>query len=195
MLHLSISRGTSASCTEEIEETEEIKELEETDVVREEVWRELNAAIEACILPFPNTSNRILFQLARRVRAIEKRHHSRLAPVLLRKVFNGWEAGNQTFLRPVNDYYCEFLGKLQAVRQPWGENLKSALESAYLEPPSVRVQTIRDPDAHVLASLCRELQRRAGTEPFYLIGRACAELLGRPHSTVAMWLRAFRTLG
>jgi hypothetical protein len=51
-----------------------------------------------------------------------------------------------------------------------------------------------DANAHLLAGLCRELQERAGNKPFFLIGRVAANLIGRAPTTVAWWLRAFRTL-
>lgn len=188
-------------CTEETEETEEIEEIEdteeaeETDVVGEEVWKEITSAIEASTLTSLRSSNGPLFTLARRVRGVERRHNLRFSPILLLEFFESWKARNEIFLRPAHDYFTEFLVKLQAVKQPWGESLLSALEVAYSSPPTSRVLVIDDPDAHALASLCRELQRRAGAEPFYLIGRACAALLSRPHSTVAGWLRAFQPLG
>ena len=47
----------------------------------------------------------------------------------------------------------------------------------------------------LLACLCRELQRQAGITPFFLDGRSAAKVLGRPHETVASWLRALCRVG
>jgi DNA-binding transcriptional ArsR family regulator len=181
--------------TEEAEETEEIDETDEREDVEGVVWGEIRQAVDECRLLAPQTSNKLLFQLARRVRGIEKRFHYRFAPILLRKIFDKWETLNHNFLRSGHDYFVEFCEKLTLVRQPYGDTLSSAIESARNQSPLVRVLVIRDPEAHLLASVCCELQVRAGREPFYLISRAYAKLTGRAHSTIASWLKAFRTLG
>ena len=181
--------------TEETEEPEETDETDEREDVEGVVWGEIEQAVDECRLYEPRTSNKLLFQLARRVRGIEKRCHYRLAPILLSRIFDKWEALSHNFLRPGNDYFVEFCEKLALVRQPYGDTLASAIESACNENPPVRALVIRDPGAHLLAAVCRELQVRAGNEPFYLISRAYAKLTGRAHSTIASWLKAFRALG
>jgi len=203
--------------TEETEETKEIKEVEELEETKEpEVsvslssktqdkearddvekmeWEEIQQVIAECRLRATHTSNNLLFQLARRVMGLERRFHHRYSPILLRKIFDMWEALSRDFLRLGHDYFVEFCVKLAVVRQPYGEKLASVIEAARHKSPPRQVLLIHDPDAHLLASVCRELQLRARDEPFYLIGRAYAILTGRAHSTIALWLKAFQTLG
>ena len=51
---------------------------------------------------------RLELELARRVRAIEKKHQFRLSPTLLCAVFECWKTRNEGFLRLKHDYYCGF---------------------------------------------------------------------------------------
>lgn len=185
----------NAHCTEETEEAEETYEIEEIDVGGRELWEEFEKIIDNHALSTNHTSNRVLFGLARHLRGFEKKYECRLGPTLLVEILESWKRKNESFLRPNHDYFCEFLVKLQAVQFAWGETLSAALERARQQSPPSRVLVLTDEAAHLLASLCRELQREAGDEPFYLIGRAAALLLNRSHSTVASWLRAFQALG
>jgi hypothetical protein len=67
--------------------------------------------------------------------------------------------------------------------------LVKAFEVAkHLPPPKQTLRLSRG--VQQLASLCRELQRQAGPKPLFLDGRSAAKLLGKPHRTVASWLRA-----
>ena len=44
-------------------------------------------------------------------------------------------------------------------------------------------------ETKLLVGICRELQRRAGEQPFFLGCRTAAELLKVEHNTAARWLR------
>jgi hypothetical protein len=48
-----------------------------------------------------------------------------------------------------------------------------------------------DPRQKLLASLCRELQRTAGAEPFFLGARLAGGQVGVDKDTANRWLRAF----
>ncbi|HSH37601.1 MAG TPA: hypothetical protein VK993_02350 [Chthoniobacterales bacterium] len=117
-----------------------------------------------------------------------------LEPEQLQRAFDAWARVNQDFLDGSTDHFGQFLVKLNAVRRPFGATLAAALQRAYAEAPPRAALLIRDRDAHVVASLCRALQREAGSEPFFLVSRRCGELIGRAHTLVAQWLRMFQSL-
>lgn len=192
--HFEIANADRSSCTEEVKETEEAKELKKSKVVGREFWKQIDLAIDQCQLKGPNSSNKGLFAFARRVRAIERLASVKLSPTDLTKCFNRWHKRNRQFLRQDNDYLLEFLVKLGAVRCPFGSNLQSVLEEAKRGTSPSAIQGVKDEDAHLVAKLCRELQKDAGAKPFFLTGRACAEVIGRPHRTVANWLSALQIL-
>jgi len=50
----------------------------------------------------------------------------------------------------------------------------------------------QNPDMRLLAALCRELQKSAGSEPFYLSARMVQRIFKhQTHATGAKWLRSF----
>jgi hypothetical protein len=69
-----------------------------------------------------------------------------------------------------------------------------AVETARnIVPPE---QTLRlSSDIQLLGTLCGVLQQQRGKKPFFLDGRSAAKALGKPHETVASWLRALCQLG
>jgi hypothetical protein len=69
-------------------------------------------------------------------------------------------------------------GKIEAV-------FEVALKS---QPPQKAVALYEEEPLRLLASLCRELQRQAGDEDFYLDCRMAGRLLGVPHNTAWRWL-------
>lgn len=182
------------SCTEETQDAEEANESKKPQVVGNRFRKQIEHAIVKCQLKEPNSSNRGLFALARRIRAIESSSGVKLGHRDLAWCFERWYNSNQQFLRPENDYFIEFLVKLNAVRFPYGSNLTSAVERAKRARSPSAMQNVKDKDAHLVAKLCRELQHDAGLQPFFLTGRACAEAIGRPHRTIASWLQALQSL-
>src|SRR5262249_51277041 len=100
-----------------------------------------------------------------------------------------WKEENKAYLLAGHDYLADLLDKLSLVRKPAGAVLAEALACA--KPASAVTQTLGlSGEMQLLARWCRELQRRAGGQPFFLDGRWAARLLGVPHETIASWLRA-----
>ena len=196
----------NVDCTEEAEESEEseeikeIKETKETQEIKEidelpaGVWDGISKVILTCAVGSDGNTNRPLFDLAREIRGCAGRHKIKFALSLLKQISERWKSANSQNLDPNKDYFIELIDKLYLVRLPAGKVLSDAFELAkngvapvVLKPFSRGVQ--------VLACLCRELQRRAGKEPFFLDGRSAAQILGQAHTTVAGWLRVFCRLG
>lgn len=90
-----------------------------------------------------------------------------------------------------SEYWVDFTNAWPVVRLPAGASmLTEALERAeQANPPEWAADY--GPKAKLLASLCRELQRSSGSNPFFLSNRKAAELIGEGHQTCGRWLRSF----
>jgi hypothetical protein len=193
-------------CTEEIEEIKEakesqepeesgeLKEWEETGECNRDLLGTIENAISQCPVTIHKSVNRPLFILAPKIRGIEEEQSLKLSLELISEIVRRWQSRNRQNLEDNHDYLTEFLDKLSLVRHPKGRALVNALRAAKrLPPPKQTTRLSRD--VQLLACLCRELQREAGTNPFFLDGRSAAKALGHPHETVASWLRALRHVG
>lgn len=190
--------GVCTEETEESEESEEIKEKEETEESQEYdeidelpagVWEKIRKAILTCPVGSDGNTNGSLFDLAREVRGYEEDFGKRFSVKILKQIIYQWHLANLRNLNANKDYLIEFLDKLSLVRFPAGMVLVKAFEMAKAQPPP-RVVVGFPQRFQLLARLCRELQRQAGNEPFFVDGRSVAKVLGEAHSTVASWLRA-----
>jgi hypothetical protein len=171
---------------DEIEEHDEVDEAKDgCDGVE---W-------QPCVLRKPQTSNKLLHELAREIRGVEKRRGKKFTGNQYKSIFEKWESASQPFLRAEQDYFTEFLAKLDRVTVPKGETLKAAFERAKRREPPSKVLVIRNEGVQLLASLCRELQEMAGDQPIMLCQMSVAKLFGHSsHRTVSNWIRALKTL-
>jgi hypothetical protein len=136
------------------------------------------AARNACIEH--NTARKRRWQLARDMRAVEKRIDRPLSSAELILAFDEWHRFSQTYLDPAKtreDYLAMFLGQLGKVRVPTGEGdtLKKALEHVS-RLPAAELPVIPDyanaPERwRRIAALHRELSRRSTkTNKTYFLG-------------------------
>jgi hypothetical protein len=199
-------KGRAADETDEIYEIEEAEEVEETQETEELEEKEelatlgpklsvaIDGAISECRVSPNRDINRPLFILANRVRSIEEELNIRFSVDVVAEIVHRWKAQNHDRLDDDRDYLTEFLDKLSLVRYPRGRALAMAVESARGIVPPKKTKRL-SADVQFLASLCSVLQRLAGKKPFFLDGRSAAKALGKPHETVASWLRALCRLG
>ncbi len=173
----------------EREETGESQELEEIDQIPTGIWEKIRKAILTCAVGSDGNINRPLFDLAREVRRCEERLRRTFSPRILKTIIEQWQSPNLTNLKPDKDYLIEFLDKLSLVRFPAGMVLVKAFKRANNQPPPSRLKGFPR-GFQLLGCLCRELQRQAGTEPFFADGRSVAKVLDIPHETIASWMRA-----
>jgi len=154
----------------------------------------IDEAISECRVSANGNVNRPLFILAHKLRSIEEELNARFSVDVVAEIVHRWKEQNGDHLESEHDYLAELLDKLSLVRFPRGRALARAVEIARnIVPPK---QTIRlSSDFQLLAALCGVLQRQVGKKPFFLDGRSGAKALGRPHETVASWLRALCRLG
>jgi hypothetical protein len=136
--------------------------------------------------------------LARGVRALEVAEGRQWSDdEMLKRVFLPWYEQNR-FLREgqtLADYWQEFLSAYDDVRYPLGEGiLEQAFRRAASSDPPAEAARFRDPRTRMLASWCRELQRAAGNEPFFLSTRTVSSglKLGSPSRATAYLHRLTR---
>jgi hypothetical protein len=143
------------------------------------------SAIAQCVATEAHQNHRLLFTLARAVKAIEKKGAAPMSSPRLKAVFDRWHELSAPFLRSGqsrDEYFFEFLAALESVIYPLGEGvLDMAWKNAQTSEPPPEAEVIESPDIRLLISLCRELQRAAGDRAFYLATRTIQRLFRRPH--------------
>jgi hypothetical protein len=146
------------------------------------------------VLNRPRTSNKMLHELARDVRGVEKKRRKLLTATQYKTICDKWEAASRPFLRKGVDYFAKFLAKLGSVTTPKGETLATAFKRAkHRQPPSKVL--LAPKQLQLLASLCRELQEMAGDLPIMLHQASIAKLFALSQQTISEWIRALKTLG
>ena len=114
------------------DEVEEHDEVDETEDGCGGVQWELQ------VLKKGRTSNKMLHELARDVRGVEKARRKRFSIRQYKFLIDQWAAASKPYLRPGHDYFTEFLAKLDCVTVPKGETLQAAFERAKLKNPPQR---------------------------------------------------------
>ena len=148
------------------------------------------------MLKAPHASNTQLFELAREIRGVEKKGGRRLRPTQYKTIFASWESASRQFLQPGQDYFTEFLAKLDLVIVPKGETLQAAFERAKRREPPAKVLLIPNEGVQLFASLCRELQEMTGEQSIMLCQSSVAKLFSHSsHRNISNWIRALKTLG
>lgn len=158
------------------EGTEGIEGIEGTEVVgRCDCWGDI---VNPCIPIKSNENHHRLFNLARRIKGVEKQRGTLLLQKELREVFDLWHTKTpKKFLRnDYTDYFCEFLEAYEDAKHPFGDDIiKEVFEQAIKAAPPDWAQKF-DQGFQVLICLCRELQALQGKDPFYLSCRKVQSL-------------------
>src|SRR5438270_12034835 len=87
---------------DEVEEVDEVDEAE--DGCGGVEWQKY-------VLTKAHTSNKLLHELAREIRAVEMKRGSRLRLRQYKMMFDKWEAASRPYLRANQDYFSELLAK------------------------------------------------------------------------------------
>jgi CHC2 zinc finger len=131
-----------------------------------------------------NTARRRRWQLARDLRAVEKRIARKLNTGELMQVFSEWYSVSHPFLDPGktrDDYFAAFLAELGKVRVPTGEGdtIKKALEQVSTLPVSELPVIPGVPDApeswRRIAAFHREVSRQSANKTYFLSCRDTAK--------------------
>ena len=171
---------------------DEVEEVDEVDEAEDGCG---GVAWQPYVLKKPQTSNKLLHELAREIRGVEKKRGKKFTATRYKTIFDKWESASQPFLKAEHDYFTEFLAKLDLVTVPKGETLQGAFERAKGREPPSKVLIITNEGVRLLASLCRELQEMAGDQPIMLHQLSVAKLFGHSsHRNISNWIRALKTL-
>jgi hypothetical protein len=171
---------------------DEVEEHDEGDEAKDGCG---GVAWQPYVLKKTQTSNKLLHELAREIRGVEKKRGEKLTVAQYKAIFDKWESASRPFLRPRHDYFTELLAKLDLVTVPKGETLQAAFERAKQRQPPSKVLVIPNKDVRLLASLCRELQEMAGNQPFMLCQMSVAKLFRHSsHRNISNWIKALKTL-
>jgi hypothetical protein len=182
-----LNRTTLEGFHDEVEEHDEVDEAK--DGCGGVPW-------QLYLLKKAQTSNKLLHELAREIKGVEKRRGKKLTMTQYKTIFDKWERASRPFLRARRDYFTEFLAKLDCVTVPKGETLSAAFERAKAKRPPAKILTLPNIQVRLFASLCRELQEMAGDQPFMLCQMSVAKLFGHSdHKNISNWIRALKTLG
>jgi hypothetical protein len=131
---------------------------------------------------------RCLFDLAREVKTIMPN----ASQAELRDFLRHWHRAALPKIRTKDfaESWIDFNKAMAKVLYPAGQDpIESAFAVAAASiPPAAAVAISSNPKVHLLAALCAELQRIAGTEQFYLDCRTAGRLLDVDHSTANRWL-------
>lgn len=150
----------------------------------------MQAAIERTLPEHPGQRHKRLFDFARELKALPEMAAAPLNQ--LRPHVRRWHSLSLPFIatKAWDDSWLEFCSAWQRVKYPAGqEPILTALERAKAADPPEGAAEFEQPALRLLIALCRELQRIAGDEPFFLDARKAGELLGIDHTKAWRWLR------
>ena len=143
-------------------------------------------------------NNDLLFKLARAIKTLEQKG-GRFDQRSLENVFARWCEQARGFLRDGRsreEYFLEFMNAYRRAKFPLGgEVLIKAWEQARSRDIPAEALRFEHPDLRLLIAFLKQMQVLAGTEPFYVTQRYCAQLLGHDtHRKVEKWLGALEAL-
>ncbi|TWT42659.1 bifunctional DNA primase/polymerase [Botrimarina hoheduenensis] len=133
--------------------------------------------------------HRQVFEFARRLKAVPDL--AELPGRELRQYVQEWHrrAYRAINTKPFEETWIDFLKAWQNVRTPYGGGvLSTAFARACRAGLPEVAQHYEQSEVQLLAGLCRELQRGAGDQPFYLSCRNAGRLLGVDHKQANRWL-------
>lgn len=172
--------------------------------------KSLQDAVNEALPIAAHQNHHSLFKLARAMLALQKFSiaggeliSGESLPIeLLRQAFEHWYTVAKTkgCLRPSlskDDYWLEFLEAWEDVKVPLGEgSMNQFFEAAKKAArPAVALKHFEDPQLLLLCALCRELQRNAGKDPFFLSCRTVQRLFELPQPMSARrWLKGLHAV-
>jgi len=175
--------GEQADVTEQTEQPEQSEAIEVKGVIEK--------AIEETLPQEFGMRNRRIFEFARAVKSLPQ--FSDADPGQFREVVRAWHVRALPKIRTkeFEETWIDFLKAWPRIRYAKGEEPMTQIfeRAVQVEPPSIAVQ--RYPEntrLRILVSLCRELQREAGQNPFFLSVRTAGKLFNVAPMTASRWL-------
>lgn len=186
------NEGYVTEQTEQPENTEKPEQTETTEQPEAMVWGVgVEAAIRGTLPREYGTRNRKVFELARSLKSLPQ--FADADPRNLRPIVQEWHRRALAKIRTkeFEETWIDFLKAWPRVRyakgtEPMMQTFRRAVES---EPPRIAVTKYPENQRlQILVALCRELQRAAGGQPFYLSCRKVGELFQASHTEANRWL-------
>ena len=194
--------------TEETEEPEEPEDTEDTQETDEVCARPLSRtifsipdALEVSTPTGPNQNYRMALMLARAVKTLEKKEGGIFTPNDHQSIHRKWMAKAANFLdanQTRDHYFTEYLNAYGLAKFTLGGDLigRAIVEADRNPIPPDSLAWATSPELRRLAAICRELQRIAGTEPFFLSARMVQRIFEHEsHYAGARWLKSFCVMG
>lgn len=184
--------------TERTEDTQDTEDTEDPEAIArgwcDNTKQRIHDAVMRTLPPAFGKRNEHVFRLARALQAIPavacltSRTLRALRPVV--KDWHQRGKGNM-LTKDFGTTWGDFAHAWPRVRVPEGDDVigKARERAEAADPPAWTADY--DPRQKLLASLCRELQRAAGAEPFFLAARVAGTQVGVDKDTANRWLRAF----
>tara|TARA_R110002049_G_scaffold4601_5_gene32147 strand:- start:214520 stop:215221 length:702 start_codon:yes stop_codon:yes gene_type:complete len=164
-----------------------------TDVVSKEggFCKQISDAVAASIPSRPGRRNQCLFDLARRIKGIQPYVMSTSELIV---IFDQWyelaesRLGTKDYATSLDD----FLRAIDNAHTAYGVTMTEHLNQADTDGcPDWLSSPKYDPRCQLLGSLCRQLQRTNGENPFYLSAHTAADLLDVKPMQCWRWLDLF----
>jgi len=178
--------GHVTECTESTEITEKIESTEAIGCVVS-----VEDAISLTLPRQYGTRNHTVFGLARALQSLPEFVDA--DPRTLREIVQEWHRRGQPYRRtePFEETWIDFLVGWSKVKYPMGaEPMAQIITRAMQAEPPAAVRQLYPENAKLqtLAALCRELQKVADKDPFFLSARKAGELLEVKPMTAWRWL-------
>lgn len=181
--------GLVTEQTENTEKPEQTETTEHTEAMEGEEGVE--EAIRETLPRGYGTRNRKVFELARTLRSLPQ--FANVDARELRPIVREWHRRALPTIRTkaFEETWIDFLKAWPRVRHPKGTEPMMEMFQRAVENERPRIAVAQYPEnerLQILVALCRELQRAAGEEPFYLSCRKAGELFSVSHTEAARWL-------
>jgi len=151
--------------------------------------KRIDEALERCLPTGPGQRHACTFRLARAWKGIPELGKS-LSEV--KPHFRRWHERALSSIRTVSfdDCWWDFVESWEAVKQPEGTGIMTEIieRARAIDPPPVAEQ-YDSAEVRLLITVCLEMQREAGEQPFFLSSRSVASFCEITSRQASRWLR------
>ncbi|MBB6428851.1 bifunctional DNA primase/polymerase [Algisphaera agarilytica] len=140
--------------------------------------------------------HRRLFDLARGLKALPE--YAQAEARAVRQIVKQWHALAQPIIgtKEWEATWGDFVESWPKVKHPAGTGpFAEAVSRAKQAPNPPEAEEFDSPSTKLLLRICRELQRQAGDEPFYLACRTAAQAISINHNSASRLLKMFTADG
>jgi hypothetical protein len=144
-----------------------------------------------------HSTNKSLFVLARGLCALHPASSKAIPLIKLQMIFDQWYNANYAFLPDSKGYdelLFDLIDKVGRVKIPLGaDTINTAWERMLRSPYPEAANLFRQEELKQLTSLCWQLQKLQGLDPFFLSCRTVQRLWSlKSHTKAARWLLGLR---